>query len=151
MFFNSNSSAFWFIKEANSWILPPTYSANATAASFPDLNINPYNKSLTVILSLAFNFNLEPPVPAAFADISTMFFKLVFSITISAVIIFVVDAIFVFVVSFFPYNIALLCLSITTANLEFIFGFSVASLAVSITVPISSISTLSTSSSANTL
>ena len=102
MLLSPKSDAFWFIFFAKPSILPPAYSARATAESFPERIISPYNKSLIVILSPAFKPNLDPPVPAAFFEISTVSFKLQFSIIIVAVIIFVVEAIFLFWFSFLP-------------------------------------------------
>ena len=94
--------AFSFINSANSFTLPPTCSANATAASFPDLSISPYNKSLTLALSPLFSPNLEPPVPPAFALTVTVSFKSAFSNMTIVVIIFVVDAMADLTSSFFP-------------------------------------------------
>ena len=71
-----SSLAFLFIKSQKAGILPEVYSAKATAASFPEHKSNPYNKSVTVILSFNFRPKREPPVEAAFFDIITVSFKL---------------------------------------------------------------------------
>ena len=62
-------------------MLPPTACANATAASFPEHNSSPYSKSLIVIFEPFFSPNLDPPVPAAFAETSTVSSIFAFSST----------------------------------------------------------------------
>ena len=96
--------------------------AKATAVSFPDFSISPYNKSCTVILSFTFNPNLEPPVPAAFLSIVTTSVKSAFSSTTIAVIILVVLAIGTCFSPFFSYKIVLEALSKTRPILAFNFG-----------------------------
>ena len=99
---------------------------------FRERSISPYNKSCTVILSPAVIFSLEPPVPAAFFDIVTTSDKLLFSNTIIDVIIFVVDAIALFCVSFFAHITSLVVLSYIIAALAFNVGSSVGFVTVSI-------------------
>ena len=123
VFSNPNEIAFSFIKFANPSTLPPICSARAMAASFPEHSIKPYNKSLTVILQFVDNPSLEPWIPAALLDTVTILDKsLSFSITIIAVIILVVEAIFLISHSFLPNKIAPVERSMTTAALELIFG-----------------------------
>ena len=121
-----------FINSAKPLISPPAYSASATAASFPERSINPYNKSRAVILSPVFNPSLEPPVPAAFLEISIVSLRLHFSIIIVAVMILVVEAIFFLEFSFLPNNTLLVFLSITTQARELTSGSFIGSVDVSV-------------------
>lgn len=103
--------------------LPPMLIAICVAASFPEHNIKPYNKSLYVIISPVFNPSLEPPILAACLHTSTFSSMLViFSNITIAVIILVVDAMGTSLFSFLPQITILLVLSYITAYFEFIFG-----------------------------
>jgi len=117
-----NNRDFLFIKSENSSTLPATCSANATAASFPDLINAPLSNSSTVSFSPASRYIEASPVEAEFLDISTSSDGLVMSKAKIAVKTLVVLAGGMGLKISFLYNIFPLSISINIALAAVISG-----------------------------
>ena len=99
-----SSLAVSFISRTNPDWLPPTCSAMATAASFPEHSIRPYSNASRVSCSPSFRYMEEPSVKVASRLTVTMSERFPSRMATRAVMILVVLAISIFPSAFCSYS-----------------------------------------------